>query len=272
MTQRRVACVQMTSCADVSENLQNAKQYIAEAAAAGAQLVVLPEMFAIMDSDALTKVRVAEQPGQGMIQDMLRESALQNKIWVVGGTIPLAVSPKPERIRAATLVINANGEVVGRYDKIHLFDVQLRNTNENYLESKTTEPGDKVVVIDTPVGRMGLAVCYDLRFPELFRQLQVQGAEFVAVPTAFTYTTGVLHWDVLVRARAIENLTYMVAACQSGKHANGRMTYGHSMVVNPWGEVKVCLQQGNGVIIDDLDLAYVHTLRDDFPALKHKKL
>jgi predicted amidohydrolase len=270
--QQRVACVQMTSTNDVAENLQSAKQLIEEAAATGAAMVVLPEMFAIMDSDALSKVKVAEPFGQGIIQDFLREAALRHKIWVVGGTIPISSETNPEKSRAATLVFDAKGEMVARYDKIHLFDVQLRKTNENYLESKTTEPGDKVVVLDTPIGRVGLAVCYDVRFPEFFRHMQGQGAEVIVLPTAFTYTTGVLHWDVLVRARAIENQLYMVAACQSGKHSNGRMTYGHSMIVNPWGEVKSCMPQGNGVITDDLDIAYVHSLREDFPALRHRKM
>ncbi len=268
----QIACVQMTSSSDVAENLQTAKKLIEEAAATGACLVVLPEMFAIMDSDALSKVKVAEKPGSGMIQDFLSNEARRNKVWLVGGTIPLASATNPEKIRAATLVFDDSGELKGRYDKIHLFDVQLRNTNENYMESKTTEPGDKVVVLDTPLGRVGLAVCYDIRFPELFRHMQAQGAEIILLPTAFTYTTGVLHWDVLVRARAIENLCYMVAACQTGKHANGRMTYGHSMIVNPWGEVKVCLQQGTGVIADNLDIDYVHRLREDFPVLRHRKL
>jgi predicted amidohydrolase len=270
--QQRVACVQMTSTNDVAENLHTAKKLIEKAAATGAAMVVLPEMFAIMDSDALSKVKVAEPAGKGMIQDFLREAALRHKIWVVGGTIPIASATNPEKIRAATLVFDKQGELVARYDKIHLFDVQLRKTNENYLESKTTEPGDKVVVLDTPIGRVGLAVCYDVRFPELFRHMQAQGAEIIILPTAFTYTTGVLHWDVLVRARAIENQVYMVAACQEGNHSNGRKTYGHSMIVNPWGEVMSCLQQGNGVISDDLDIAYVHSLREDFPVLRHRKM
>jgi deaminated glutathione amidase len=272
MQQQRVACVQMTSSNDVAENLRSAKKYIIEAAAAGAAMVVLPEMFAIMDSDALSKVKVAEPAGKGMIQDFLREEAVRNKVWLIGGTIPIASATDPNKIRAATLVFADDGELKARYDKIHLFDVQLRKTNENYMESKTTEPGDKVVVLDTPVGRVGLAVCYDVRFPEFFRHMQVQGAEIILLPTAFTYTTGVLHWDVLVRARAIENQVYMVAACQSGKHSNGRITYGHSMIVNPWGEVKVCMQQGNGIITDDLDIAYVHSLREDFPVLRHRRL
>jgi predicted amidohydrolase len=202
----------------------------------------------------------------------LRDTAQRNRVWLVGGTIPIASTTNPEKIRAATLVFDDKGELKARYDKIHLFDVSLRNTNESYLESKTTEPGDKVVVLETPVGRVGLAVCYDIRFPELFRHFQAQGAEVILLPTAFTYTTGVAHWDVLVRARAIENLSYVVAACQTGKHANGRSTYGHSMVVNPWGEVKACLQQGSGVITDDLDIEYVRRLREDFPVLRHRKM
>jgi deaminated glutathione amidase len=270
--QHRVACVQMTSSTDVRENLESAKQYIEEAAATGARLVVLPEMFAIMDSDALSKVKVAEQSGHGLIQDFLREIAIREKIWLVGGTIPLITKDNPEKIRAATLVYDDAGELKARYDKIHLFDVQLRNTSENYRESKTTEPGDKVVVLDTPIGRVGLAVCYDVRFPELFRHMQAQGAEIIILPTAFTYTTGAVHWDVLVRARAIENLTYLIAACQSGTHANGRRTYGHSMIVNPWGIVSACLPAGNGVLSADIDLDYVRKLREEFPVLLHKKL
>ena len=270
--QHRVACVQMTSSTSVSENLQTAKKYIQEAAAIGARLAVLPEMFAIMDSDALSKVKVGEAYGAGMIQDFLRDIAIAEKIWLVAGTIPIRTATNPEKIRAAMLVYNDEGKVVARYDKIHLFDVQLAQSRENYLESKTTEPGDKVVVLDTPVGRVGLAVCYDVRFPELFRRMQAQGAEIIILPTAFTYTTGAVHWDVLVRARAIENLSYLIAACQTGTHANGRKTFGHSMIVNPWGVVTACLPESEGIITADIDLDYVRKLRHEFPVLLHQKL
>ena len=270
--QNRVACVQMTSTHDVQQNLDMAKALIEEAVAAEARLVILPEMFAIMGMDQIDKVKHRETPGQGLIQDFLREQAVQHGIWLVGGTIPLAIEGNTEKARAACLVIDDKGNQVARYDKVHLFDVHLRSSQEAYAESQTTEPGDKIVVVPTPFGRLGLAVCYDVRFPELFRRMHAQDVEIIALPTAFTFTTGAAHWDVLVKARAIENLAYVVAACQTGTHPNGRKTYGHSMIINPWGDTKASLPQGVGVIVADINLDYVHQVRKDFPVLMHRKL
>ncbi len=268
----RIASVQMTSTHDVQENLAMAKKLIAEAVAEEARLVVLPEMFAIMGLDQVDKVKHREQPGQGPIQDFLRTEAARHGIWLVGGTIPIAAKHSAEKVRAACLVIDDKGNEVARYDKVHLFDVQLRASQEAYSESRTTEPGDHVVVVPTPFGRLGLAVCYDVRFPELFRRMHAQDVEIIALPTAFTFTTGVAHWDILVKARAIENLAYVVSACQVGTHPSGRKTYGHSMIVNPWGDVKASLPQGVGVIVADINLDYMHQMRQDFPALSHRKL
>jgi predicted amidohydrolase len=268
----RLAAIQMTSGNDVNENLQVAKKLIAQAAATGAKLVVLPEMFATMGLDNALKLKTRETAGSGPIQDFLRENARLNNVWLVGGTIPIAASISEARARAACLIINDQGEEVARYDKVHLFDAHLRLSQEEYSESKTIEPGDKIVVVPTPFGKLGIAVCYDVRFPELFRLMHAQGVEIIALPTAFTYTTGAAHWDVLVRARAIENLAYLVAACQTGTHPNQRRTYGHSMIVDPWGKVLTVLAEDCGVISAEINPEYLHQLRQDFPALLHRKL
>lgn len=268
----RIACLQMTSTPDVATNLAAASALIADAARTQARLIVLPEMFATMGMDQTDKVRQKEAPGHGPIQDFLQAEARKHKVWLVGGTIPLAIDNNPEKVRAACLVINDKGEQVARYDKMHLFDVHVASSAESFAESRTIEAGQEVVVIDTPLGRMGLAVCYDLRFPEMFRSMHAKEIEFLVLPTAFTYTTGAAHWDVLVRARAIENLMYVAAACQSGSHVNGRKTYGHSMIVNPWGEVLAALPSGTGIITAEIDRDYEKKLRQEFPALNHTLL
>jgi predicted amidohydrolase len=268
----RIAAVQMTSGNDVNENLKTAKKFIAEAAGNGANLVVLPEMFATMALSNELKVKLREDAGGGQIQDFLSAAAREYGIWLVGGTIPLTASHDNTRARAACLIFDDKGCEIARYDKVHLFDAHLRPSQEDYSESKTTEPGDKIVVVNTPFGKLGLAVCYDVRFPELFRRMHAQDVEIIALPTAFTYTTGAAHWDVLVRARAIENLAYLVAACQTGTHPNNRKTYGHSMIVNPWGEVLVSLPEGEGVVSADINRDYLRELRQDFPVLLHRKL
>jgi len=271
MHHRRVAGIQMTSTQDLTENLNDAKRRIEEAVAQRAELVVLPEMFATMGMDEAGKVKHREAIGQGPIQDFLHTQARRHGIWIVGGTIPISISGETNKVRAACLVYNDQGEVYARYDKIHLFDVQLRASQEAYAESKMIEPGDAVVVIPTPFGKMGIGVCYDIRFPEFFRQMQEKGVELIVLPAAFTYTTGVAHWDILVRARAIENLAYVVTACQTGTHPNGRKTFGHSMIVNPWGEVKAVLQLDAGVVVADINLADMAQVRADFPVLTHRK-
>ncbi|MBI5782260.1 MAG: carbon-nitrogen hydrolase family protein [Gammaproteobacteria bacterium] len=266
----RMAAVQMASGPRVPDNLDEAGRQIASAAASGAKLVVLPENFALMPLNDADRLTAAEPDGKGPIQDFLAAQARQHRVWLVGGTIPLAAK-SGNKVRAACLVFNDRGERVARYDKIHLFDVQL-DDGEKYHESNSFEPGEKVVVVDTPYGKLGLAVCYDLRFPELFRRLQEQGAEIFAVPSAFTAHTGKAHWEVLVRARAIENLVYVIAAAQDGRHANGRETYGDSMVVNPWGEVLARLPHGAGHVIAECDHARLQDVRRNLPSIRHRRL
>src|SRR3990167_1884367 len=233
--QYRVAAIQMNSGHSIQKNLAAAKKWIGEASDQGAQLVVLPEMFAVMGMDQMDKIKVREKLGDGLIQHFLSEEAREHGIWLVGGTIPLAVQDAHEKVHAACLVFDDKGKQAARYDKIHLFDVTLDAARECYAESKTTTAGNQVVVVPTPFGKLGLAVCYDVRFPELFRAMHEKQVEVVALPAAFTLTTGSVHWDVLVRSRAIENQIYLIAAAQTGLHENGRKTYGHSMIVDPWG-------------------------------------
>jgi nitrilase len=266
----KLAAVQMASGPQVAANLQEAARLIQLAARAGARLVVLPENFAIMAQRDADRLAVAERDGQGPIQDFLAQQARHHGIWLVGGTIPLQ-GGDARRVRAACLLYDDRGRRAARYDKIHLFDVQL-DTGEEYNESSAIEPGDEPVVVDTPFGRLGLAVCYDLRFPELFRQLLDRGAQLFAVPSAFTVHTGRAHWEVLVRARAVENLAYVVAAAQGGYHLNGRETYGDSMIVNPWGEVLDRLARGSGVVLGDLDRNFFEQTRSRFPSVRHRRL
>jgi len=266
-----VAAVQMASGPNVGANLIEAGRLIQKSAEAGAALVVLPENFAIMGMKEVDKVKIREKSGTGPLQNFLAEQAAKWDVWIVGGTIPMEADV-PDKIRAASLVYNDNGECVGRYDKIHLFDVHIAESGENYTESDTIEPGDSVVVLDTPVGKLGLAICYDLRFPELFRAMHDKGVEVIALPSAFTAITGRAHWGPLVRARAIENLSYVVAAAQGGYHINGRETYGHSMIVDPWGNILDRLPQGSGFVLADVDRRLIANTRRNFPALKHRRI
>jgi len=260
----------MASGPQVAANLQEAARLIEQAVRQGARLIVLPENFAIMPLRDADRLSAAERDGQGPIQEFLSQQARQHGIWLVGGTLPLRASDS-KRVRAACLLYNDRGERAARYDKIHLFDVRLDN-GEEYNESAVIEPGDEAVVVDTPFGRLGLAICYDLRFPELFRKLLDQGAHLFAVPSAFTVHTGRAHWEVLVRARAVENLAYVVAAAQGGYHLNGRETYGDSMIVNPWGEVLDRLSRGSGVVLADLDRHFFEQTRNRFPSVQHRRL
>lgn len=263
----KVAAIQMASGPNVEGNLNEARRLIAKAAEQGARLVVLPEFFAIMGLHEQDKLKVSEQNGSGPIQTFLRETALRYKIWLVGGSIPLA-GTVPGKVRNSCLVFDEHGEQVARYDKIHLFNLSLGN--ESYDEAATIESGNQIVVVDSPFGRIGLAVCYDLRFPELFRAMQ--NVDIIALPAAFTETTGKMHWEVLVRARAIENLAYMIASAQGGYHVNGRETHGHSMIVDPWGRVLDTLTRGSGVVIATINPSYQASLRNSLPALKHRVL
>lgn len=267
----KLAAIQMASGPNVDANLYQAERLIGQAARAGAELVVLPENFAIMGMSEKDKVAIRERPGDGRIQNHLADQARRHGVWIVGGTVPLEC-PDPERIAAACLLFNERGEQAARYDKIHLFDVHIVDSHESYNESETIVKGTDVVVADTPFGRLGLAICYDLRFPELFRALLDKGAEIVALPAAFTAITGRAHWDVLVRARAIENLVYVVAAAQGGYHVNGRETFGDSMVVDPWGTVLDRLRHGPGVVIGGTDRGRLQSTRRNFPCISHRRL
>lgn len=265
----KVAAIQMVSGASVSENLAQARALLAEAAKAGATLAVLPENFALMPRLEADRAAMVETDGAGAMQDFLAAQARELKLFVVGGTVPLKANAG-DKIRSACLVYAPSGERVARYDKMHLFDVTLAN-GEEYRESRTFEPGATPATVDTPFGRLGLAICYDVRFPELFRRLLSQGAELFALPSAFTQTTGEAHWDVLVRARAIENFAYVIAAGQGGVHANGRRTFGDSMIVDPWGAVLARHAHGPGVVVADIDRARQQALRAQLPALAHRR-
>lgn len=266
----RVAAVQMSSGGDVDANLAAAGRLIAAAAAAGARVAVLPENFSIMARSREDRRRAAEDESGGPTQSYLRAQARRHSIWLIAGSIPYK-SAAGARVRSACLVFDDDGTLVARYDKMHLFDVRV-GPDEAYRESDDFEPGDDLVVVDTPCGRLGLTICYDVRFPELYRALGEQGAQWFAVPSAFTVPTGRAHWEVLLRARAIENLAYVVAPAQSGLHANGRQTWGHAMIVDPWGEVQACRESGEGVVWADIDLERLATIRDTFPALSHRRL
>lgn len=269
-TTARVAAIQMASGPRVDANLHEASRLIATAAAAGARLVVLPENVAIMGLDERDKLAHAEPDAGGPIQSLLADQAARHGVWLVAGTIPLR-GDDPDRARAACLVFDDRGSRVARYDKIHLFDVQVEG-EAAYAESATLEPGDAVVTVDTPFGCMGVAVCYDLRFPEMFRVMVDRGAEFFVLPSAFTERTGRAHWRPLLQARAIENLCSVVAAAQGGYHINGRETHGDSLVLDPWGGVQDSLSRGSGVVLGEIDRARIAGLRSRFPALAHRRL
>ena len=265
------AVIQMTSSADLHENLRTAHVLLQQAARRGAQLAALPENFALMGMSDQDKFAIAEQDGDGPMQTWLADTARELGIWIVAGTLPIKLPNEP-RVAAACLVVNAQGERIARYDKIHLFDVEVDDATRSYRESATIAPGKQVVLVDTPIGKLGLAVCYDVRFPELFRQLSAQGAEVLVLPSAFTVPTGLAHWEVLVRARAIENLCYLLAPAQTGRHANGRETYGHSMIIEPWGEVLASQADGLGVITAEIDLERQRATRQRFQALSHRRV
>lgn len=266
-----LAAIQMASGPNVGANLIEAGRLISQAVAAGAGLVVLPENFAIMGMREQEKVAIREPEGSGPIQDFLAGQATKHGIWIIGGTVPLQASDS-QHIRAACLVYDETGQMVGRYDKVHLFDVRLEESGETYNESETIEPGNQTRVLDTPFGRLGLAVCYDLRFPEMFRRMVDDGVEIIAIPSAFTAITGAAHWESLVRARAIENLSYVIASAQGGYHVNGRETHGDSMIVDPWGRVLDRLPRGSGFVIADADLEQVKNTRRSFPVLEHRRM
>jgi nitrilase len=263
----RVAAVQLASGPSVPANLNEARRLIAMAAKQGAKLVALPEYFAIMGMQDTDKVKVREAEGSGPIQQFLADTAKKHKIWLVGGSVPLVASD-PNRVRNSSLVYDDKGKLVARYDKIHLFGFEMGK--EQYSEQRTIEPGREVKVVDSPFGRLGLSICYDLRFPELYRAMK--DVDIILVPSAFTETTGKAHWEPLIRARAIENLAYVIAPAQGGYHLNGRETHGDSMIVDPWGVVLDRLPRGSGVVIAGINPEYVRRLRESLPALAHRTL
>lgn len=263
----KVAAVQMCSSDNVDENLRAADAFIKEAAAAQAGLVVLPENFALMSLTPADKLKHKETFGQGKIQNFLSNAAKENNVWIVGGTIPIASEDNENKVRAACLMYDNQGYLAARYDKIHLFDAIISET-ERHKESDVVEPGpeNNVVVVDTPVGKVGIAICFDVRFADHFRALFNRGAEIIVLPSAFTVKTGKAHWKLLTRCRAIDTFSYFIGAGQGGTHTSGRKTYGHSVIVDPWGEVVAELgDSGTGVIYSDIDLAHLYQIRDSIP-------
>jgi nitrilase len=262
-----VAAVQMTSGPEVDANLREAGRLVELAVERGAKLVALPEYFPIFGLDERDKVKVREEEGAGPIQEFLSSTAKRHGIWLVGGSVPLVASVR-DKVRNSTLVYNHRGEVVARYDKIHLFGFEMGA--ESYAEARTIEPGDRVVTVDSPFGRLGLSICYDLRFPELYRAMKE--VDVILAPSAFTATTGKAHWEILIRARAIENLAYVLAPAQSGLHPNGRKTHGDSMLVDPWGHVQARLPEGTGVVTGMIEREHIARFRASLPALAHRTI
>ena len=270
----RVAALQMVSTPSVERNLDAARRLIAEAAQAGARLVVLPEYFCFMGQGERDKLAIAEAPGEGPIQQMLSQAARAHSLWVVGGTLPLR-SEDPQRVLNSNCVYAPDGSQAARYDKIHLF--RYDNGREHYDEGRAILAGSRPVGVEVAVDgqpslRLGLSVCYDLRFPELYRALMQPPCDLITVPAAFTHTTGRAHWELLLRARAVENQCYVIASAQGGLHENGRRTWGHSMVIDPWGQVLAVQTEGEGVVLADIDAARIASVRLQLPALTHRRL
>lgn len=263
----KMAAIQMASGPNVSANLSEAERLIEIAVNQGAKLIVLPEYFAIMGLKDTDKVIVSEDEGHGQIQDFLSSTAKKHKIWLIGGSVPLRCN-SPKKVRNSCLVFDDKGNQVARYDKIHLFGLDLGN--EHYHEENTIEPGNTIKVVDTPFGKIGLSICYDLRFPELYRAMGE--VNIIVVPSAFTDTTGKAHWESLIRARAIENLSYVVAPAQGGYHISGRETHGNSMIVDPWGVILDRLPRGSGVVMATMNPKYQTSLRNSLPALQHRTI
>ena len=267
----KLAAVQMISGPDVTPNLATAGRLIAEAADAGAQLVALPEYFPLIGATDTDRLAARETDGSGPIQDFLANAAKKHGLWLVGGSIPL-MAEDPAKLRNSCLVFDPQGKRAARYDKIHLFG--FNKGDETYDEAATIERGDQVVAFDSPLGRIGIAICYDLRFPELFRAMAQlpNPVDLLVLPAAFTETTGRAHWELLLRARAVENQCFVLAAAQGGQHPNGRITHGNSMVIDPWGEVLARMDKGEGVVLAELDPQRLVDTRSSLPALKHRIL
>lgn len=277
----KIAAIQMVSTSSLQHNLDSAARLIKLAAEQGAKLVLLPEVFAVLEGGPMAEF--AEVEGSGPIQEFLSKQACENRLTVVGGTIPLLTRPgmseKDEggvledgRVRPACLVYDDQGRQIARYDKIHLFDVAVDDNQSEYSESRSYEAGDEVICIDTDVAKLGLTICYDMRFPELYRKLFNNGAELITVPAAFTRVTGEAHWESILRARAIENQCYILAAGQGGKHSENRETWGHSMIIDPWGSILAQIPEGEGVAIAEIDLEFVRDVRKRMPIAEHIRL
>ena len=265
----KIAALQTVSTPDVARNLDAAARLIAVAAGAGAALVALPEYFCLMGQRDTDKLGVAETPGRGPIQDFLAAQARMHGLWLIGGTLPIRARAA-DRVRNACCVFAPDGTLAARYDKIHLF--RYDNGRESYDEARVLEAGDQPVALQAGPLRVGLSVCYDLRFPELYRALCVPPCDLLSVPAAFTYTTGRAHWELLLRARAVENQCFVLAAAQGGLHENGRRTWGHSMIVDPWGEVLAVRPEGEGVVMAEVDVDRLASVRRQLPALTHRRL
>ncbi|MEX0617797.1 MAG: carbon-nitrogen hydrolase family protein [Pseudohongiellaceae bacterium] len=279
----KVAAIQMVTGASVQQNLEVVEQLVNEAASAGASLVLLPENFAVLDGGPLREFGEREGDPTALLQSFLSKQSKKHRIFLVAGTLPLITRPRIRpgskdvliddgRVRAASLVFDSNGDIVARYDKIHLFDVEVDDKQARYLESRSYEGGEQVASLDTPVGRLGLSVCYDLRFPELYRRLASEAVDLITVPSAFTKSTGAAHWEVLLRSRAIENQCYILAANQGGVHNATRETYGNSMIVDPWGTVLDRLGEGPGVVLATIDHEFIKEVRRKMPIEQHRRI
>lgn len=267
----RAAAIQMSSSASVTQNLALADRLLTEAQEAGCRFAALPENFAFMGKRNADKLAVAEVPGCGPIQDFLAEISNRLKMWIVAGSVNIR-SDDPDRCYGTSLLYDSHGKVVGRYNKIHLFDVSLPGNNQRYQESAVLKHGSDVVSLPSVIGRLGLTICYDVRFPELYRHLVDDGATVFTVPAAFTMDTGKAHWQTLLRARAIENLCYVIAPGQHGQHADGRTTYGNTMIIDPWGQVLAQQESGDAVVLADIETELPLRLRESFPVLHHRRL
>ena len=267
-----VAAIQMVSTDAISKNLELAERLIEEAVSKKAKLITLPENFPLIGKRDEDRLAITESHNDGPLQLFLSEQSKRYKVWLLGGTIPLK-SNNPEKVFATSLLFNPSGDCIARYDKIHLFDVMLDGRDEeSYRESKTFESGNDVVVVKTEIGNIGLSVCYDLRFPEMYRKMHQKNVQIITAPSAFTATTGKAHWETLLRTRAIENLCYLIASNQGGIHVNGRETWGHSMIVDPWGEILAEVKEETGVAIAKIEINKQTNLRKRFPTLTHRKL
>lgn len=266
-----VVSIQLTSGPNVQANLLVVSKYLKEISQKKTKLVVLPENFALMPEHDAEYLVHAETEGEGPIQEFVSEHAKKYKLWIIAGTIPIKTND-PKKVTSTTFVYNDVGEIVSRYDKIHLFDVELPNSEESYNESEVFSHGNQIQVIDTPIGIVGIAICYDLRFPEIFRLQHKHNVQVIVLPAAFTEQTGKVHWETLVKARAIENLCYVVTACQDGYHISGTRKHGNSMIVNPWGQIMSRINSGDGYIESEINLKQLETIREKFPVLEHINL